>query len=180
VGSSSVSGANKGEEANKKHHQEREVAIELKRGYGPGPMILRVPLAPQRVVPSAHSVHRAPLGHPAREEGKAHLEKPCSVENEADAAAQFGNTGARRSHIEKRAEKADCDGNQQEIIVTVLDAAGVLALKVEEEKLLGESEEANEAVQRRREREERKKGVEEEDEADGEDLELKRGADGVV
>ncbi|WVZ08624.1 hypothetical protein V8G54_021970 [Vigna mungo] len=92
VDASSVSGANKGEEANKNHHYEREVAIELKRGYGPGPMILRVPLAPQRVVPSAYAVQRAPLGHPAREEGEAHLEKPCSVKNQAHAAAQFGNT----------------------------------------------------------------------------------------
>jgi len=82
--------------------------------------------------------------------------------------------------MEKRAEKADCDGKKQEVVVTVLDAGGVLTLKVEEEKLLSESEETNEAEQRRREREEKEKGVEEEEEGDGEELQLKRGADSVV
>jgi len=79
VGSSSTSGGNNGEKANNNHHHEREVAIKLKRGYGPGPMILRVALAPQRVVPPAYSVKRAALGDPAREEGEAHLKKPRSV-----------------------------------------------------------------------------------------------------
>lgn len=143
--SSSISGCNNWEATNHEHHQEREVAIELKRGDSPRPVILRVSLTPQRVVSPTHMMQITTLRDPAREQWEANLDEPGPLKNEAHAAAQFGDdAGARRSQLQNRAEHAHGDGHQQEIVVTILDATGVLALEVEQEKLFGEGERADE------------------------------------
>lgn len=123
------------EKGNEEQQQESEVAIELKRSNSPSSVKLRVTLAPQGVVASTGPVQGAAMGDETREEREAHLEEPSALENKAEAEAQSGEMGEGRSDVEESAEEAEGYGEEEEVVVAILDAGGVFALKVEKEEL---------------------------------------------